>query len=99
MKMISELVDDIPEGWKLIAAIDESESYEVDITEIFKVGDEFVLLTASGCSCWGGEYETRAFESLEELETGIRGDRADQYLYNPSFSGLETLLKMARENI
>lgn len=87
-------------GWKLLAAIDESESYEVDITEIYldpKTG-KFFLATASGCSCWGGEYDVEEFISLDKLGDSIFKSENPERHYNPSFKAAEQLLAQARTN-
>jgi hypothetical protein len=84
----------LPKDWTLIAALDESQSYEVDVTEIWKSPDnKFQLVTATGCSCWGGEYEAEPFDTLESLgESMIKDDRQ----YNPSFAGAKMLLSQAQ---
>lgn len=79
-----------------LAVLDESESYEVDITEIHYDPEtkEFLLLTASGCSCWEGDYSEERFKSLKALgESMIKEDRQ----YNPSFVGAKQLLIEAEE--
>ena len=79
----------VPAEWSLLATVDESESYEVDIAEIWKTPSGYALLTASGCSCWGGEYETAEFTSLELLAVALlKEDRT----YNPSTRGALDLL-------
>lgn len=86
---------------RLIAAIDESEPYEVDMTEIY-INDEdhtITLVTASGCSCWEGEYQTREFVTLEQLEKELRDPDINKYHYNPSIAGLQTLLEQAFNNL
>lgn len=85
----------IPTNWQLVAVVDDSQEYEVDITELYKNGDQWVLLTASGCSCWSGEYETRTFGSLDELVTAIKSKDSDAYLFNPSADGLTRLIAQA----
>ena len=86
--------------WKLIACIDESESYEVDISEIYlnTKTNKFILVTASGCSCWDGEYEEEEYSSLKKMAKYLlsRDDRG--YAYNPSVKGAEDLIKMAEDN-
>lgn len=80
-----------------LAFINESADYEVDQTSIC-VDEEgaFYLLTASGCSCWSGEYEEEQFDSFEALEYALlNGDRT----YNPSLSGVQTLLEEARNRL
>jgi len=80
-----------------LAFIDESADYEVDQTSICVDEDgTFILLTASGCSCWSGEYEEEQFDSFEALENAlVGGDRT----YNPSLTGVQTLLAEARERL
>lgn len=83
---------DFPKSWKLIASIDESEQYEVDQTAIYKNGKEFVLATATGCSCWDGDWEVSKFRSLDRLfkSIGATGDGTG-HQYNPTFAGAEAL--------
>ena len=89
--------DDRRNELRELAFIDESADYEVDQTSIC-VDEEgtFYLLTASGCSCWSGEYEEERFDSLEALENAlVGGDRT----YNPSLTGVQALLQEARERL
>jgi hypothetical protein len=86
----------VPKGWVLLAELDESESYEVDVTEIYKAGDKFVLATATGCSCWNGEYDTEEFDTLDALGVSmVKDDRQ----YNPSFRAAADLLARAKERV
>lgn len=87
----------VPEGWELLAAINESESYEVDNTEIWRSGDKFILVTASGCSCWGGEYEEETFDSLDNLERSVLV--REGYIHNPSVLGAKELVVRARARL
>jgi hypothetical protein len=81
-----------PEDWELLGEIDESEPYEVDQTAIFRVGKTFRLATASGCSCWDGEWEVSTFRSLDRLfdAIGING-KGNDHIYQPTLKGAETL--------
>lgn len=82
--------------WEPIAWVDESESYEVDITEIWKRPDgKFMLVTATGCSCWSGEYEVEEYDSLDDIVSGIL-TRDDKYVYNPSLEGAKRLVEAAK---
>lgn len=87
----------------ILASIDESEPYEVDEAIIGLDQDgRFVLLTASGCSCWDGDYDEEVFDSLDALEKAlIQGDEDgnDKYHYNPSLNGARALVAEAREQI
>lgn len=77
-----------------LASIDESTDYEVDCTEIHYDPKtlELVLLIASGCSCWDGDYDEERFKTLTELKMSLLKDDRE---YNPSFSGAEKLIKEA----
>ena len=81
--------------WKPIAWVDESESYEVDITEIWKTSEgKFILATATGCSCWGGEYEVEEYASLDDVVSGILN--REGYVYNPYLEGAKKLVEAAK---
>jgi hypothetical protein len=86
-----------PQGWTLIAAIDESQPYEVDVTEIFRTSEGFALVTASGCSCWDGAYQVETFITLEGLGESIDVHSTTDRAYNPSVRGAQDLMRMARE--
>jgi hypothetical protein len=83
---------DIPKDWTLIAEVDESESYEVDQSRIYKSSDGFVLATASGCSCWGGDWEVEHFAELDALYMSIK---LDDRQYNPSWKAADELHETA----
>jgi len=79
-----------------LAFIDESEPYEVDRCGIFyddKTKD-FVVMTATGCSCWDGDYEEGHFATLDDVEKSLLGDSTRTY--NPTLNGAEQLIKEAR---
>lgn len=42
---------------ELLYEVDESGGYETDETRIFKKGNKYAWLQASGCSCWVGDHE------------------------------------------
>ena len=81
-----------------IAAIDESEYYETDITEVYfdTHSNEFLLISASGCSCWDGDYSETRYTDVESLEKALLDDgNKDQY--NPTWKGANELLEQVRE--
>ncbi len=81
----------------LLAVVDNSYGCcEVDISEIWTKDNKFFLLTASGCSCWAGEFDSREFNSLEELYIHVKGPDSDRYMYNPSLVGLDSLIAQAK---
>lgn len=85
-------------GARMIAEIDESEPYEVDQTRIYvAAGGTFVLATASGCSCWEGDWELTRYDTLAELIDDIGPLGGSEHDYNPSFKGAEALAKQALE--
>jgi len=85
----------VPKDWRLLAALDESEPYEVDVTEIYQRPDgKLILATASGCSCWDGDYDTDEFDTLDAL--WLSAKFADNRRWNPSWRGSEELVREAR---
>jgi hypothetical protein len=83
----------LPEGYTLIAAIDESASYEVDITEVYRTPTGFAIVTASGCSCWDGDYDEKAYATLDEVIAALGPATEDVgYRYNPSGVGAADLI-------
>lgn len=81
--------------WELLAEDDRSESYDVDITAIYRDGDKFLLATASGCSCWDGDYDVETFDSLDALAESI-SITGDDRRYNPSPATAVDLVATAR---
>ena len=89
-----EATDGFPADWEKIAYMDESEGYDVDQTAIYKTPTGFALATASGCSCWNGDWEAEEFENLDLLYQSMR---LDDRAYNPSWMAAEGLILSARE--
>ena len=91
----------IPAEWVLVAQLDESADYEVDMSEIFydKKKKEYLLITATGCSCWSGEYESETYKKLKDIEKKlfVRDDKG--YVYNPSVQGAHDLIEQANKNL
>lgn len=88
---------DIEESLQLLADIDEGESsHEVDQARILldRTTGEFVLQTASACSCWGGDYDEDRFPTLDALAENLMGE--GQPRYNPSLVGAAQLIEGAR---
>lgn len=53
---------------------DISRSYEVDYEKIGMKGDgTLVWAYASGCSCWGGDYETKPIPDIKVFEFNHTG--------------------------
>ncbi len=91
--------DPSEDGFVELSSVDESECYEVDIAEIWyrSVDGRFLLRTASGCSCWDGEYDREEFPTFEELKRHLLGDNDSRY--NPSLSGAIQILDEAEAKI
>lgn len=82
----------------VLAEHDDGGSYEVDITLIGldKGTNNFVLVTASGCSCWDGSYDEESFDSFEALSKSLLdGDRR----YYSSLKCSEALLTEAQQSL
>lgn len=92
--------DNDKSGWKLVGQIDNSYGCcDVDITELFTdLEGKFHLLTASGCSCWAGEYEEREFLSLDDFVAHMKSEETDRYIYNPSPEAIKELLEQVKQN-
>lgn len=78
-----------------LAFLDKSECYETDYTGVYfdEETAQYALLTASGCSCWEGEYDEEQYDSLDALQAALfEGQRT----YNPSLEGVKTLMTEAR---
>lgn len=96
---MSEIIygDKAPAGWIFVAGVDESEAYEVDITEIWHDGAKWHLLTATGCSCWDGDYDDEEYDSLEALAAAIGVESDIDRRYNPSLEGARKIVDEARQ--
>lgn len=81
---------------KQLAFVDESYPYEVDEAGIYlnEQTGQFYLITASGCSCWDGEYDEEVFDSLDQLELSLINEDSR---YRPSLGGSKLLIAEARK--
>lgn len=77
-----------------LTGVDESEAYEVDYTEIWTTNDGYALVTASGCSCWDGDYNMTTYSTLDALEADLKNTERDYG--NPSIETCDLLMKEAR---
>lgn len=86
----------VDEGWTFLSGIDESASYEVDMTEIWRNAEgKFGLATASGCSCrWSGEHDVETFDTLDDLAASLLG--TEREYGNPSAATSKALVDAAR---
>ena len=84
----------------VLAELDEGAAYEVDYTLIGydkKVG-KFVLVTASGCSCWDGDCYVEYYDSFADMHRSL-GVFGDDREFQPSLKGVERVMKEAMENM
>lgn len=86
---------DRPIELRILSSVDEADPYEVDEAHIGvdAATGKFVLLTASGCSCWDGEYDEEVYDSLDALERALV---TDDRRYNPTLMGARQLVAEAR---
>ena len=77
-----------------LASYDESASYEVDMGGIYwnPSTKKYCFITASGCSCWDGQYEENQYDKLSEL---LVAEQVEQTAYAPSFSAMERMAEEA----
>lgn len=85
------------ESLRELAFLDEADSYEVDETGIYTDEVKFYLLTASGCSCWDGDYDEAVFDDFESLKNFLLSE--DLPRYNPSLNGAKELIAEAERNL
>jgi hypothetical protein len=82
--------------YTVIAEVDESPSYEVDMAEVRLLPDgTFVLATADDCSCWSGEWDEETYATYIELEAALSLWGTER-TYNPSPAGSADLLAQVR---
>lgn len=61
------------DGATTLVARDWSEPYEVDQAEILRAADgTFLYASASGCSCWEGDWQYEQYATFDDLAAGIR---------------------------
>lgn len=89
-----------------LSSFDESESYEVDMGAVcFSPEDGTIrLLTASGCSCWSGEFTEETFSCLTSLEESLnegthRKSSGEVARYSPTLAGAKVLVAEARAQV
>lgn len=82
-----------------LASIDESAPYEVDETHILYDEDtgEFLLASASGCSCWPdrGGFSVERFAEFQDLAVSLFAD-AETREFASTASGSELLIYEAQ---
>lgn len=79
----------------ILSEVDEADSYEVDECYIAldPITNRFALITASGCSCWDGDFEEEQFDSIDQIaDTLLKDERR----YNPTLNGARALVAEAR---
>lgn len=76
-----------------LATYDEDRSYEIDQGGIYwdPVAGKYSWITASGCSCWDGQYDESQYDTLSNL---LKVEMGEDRRYSP---GLLTLEAMAEE--
>lgn len=83
--------------WTLLASSDLADSYEVDEFRIYQTLDEkvFIFASASGCSCWDGDWQVEFYFSLDDMPKHVL--EREGYEFNPSIAGIEEMVRMAKE--
>ena len=90
-KRISELTE--------LASFDEADSYEVDMGGIYRdeKAGKFLLVTASGCSCWDGDYDEESYDTFDALTAALIGN--DERRYNPSLLAAKEMIAEAKNKL
>lgn len=88
-----------PEGAVEIAFTDNTtEAYSVDRSAIYaETGGTFLFATASGCSCWDGDWYAVRYNSVEDLLTDIGPEGTADYEFHPNFTAQENLRAQVEE--
>lgn len=89
----------VADGMIHLATCDESACYEIDENSLYydPASKRILWRSASGCSCWDGEYGEAWYDSLDAVEKELQEGHAKDKYYHPSLSGTEQLMKEARE--
>ena len=76
-----------------LAEIDNSDGYDIDVSGIYTDGVKFYFISASGCSCWEGEYDEEIFDSFNALKKSLIADDISDYA--PSLKNVKYLITTA----
>lgn len=81
---------------KELSFIDEAEEYSVDRAGIYfdPKTKKYSLITATGCSCWDGDYSEEQFPTLKKLADSLLNSERE---YNPSLKGAAQLIDQAKK--
>jgi hypothetical protein len=87
-----------------LAFYDDSESYSTDEGGIYLCPKtmKLIFLSASGCSCWDGDYEEDSFDSLLDVEIALLkgGENGeDLYKFHPSLARCKEMLEEAKKKL
>lgn len=87
-----------------LASYDDADSYEVDMGGIYydKDSEKFVFASASGCSCWDGDWSTYEYNKLGDLAKDlVDGDEDgnDIFCYQPGLQRGIRLIEQAKAEI
>lgn len=77
-----------------LAFIDDSDSYDIDENGIYTDGVKYYWLSASGCSCWDGDYDEEVFDSFEDLKSHLLNSDSR---YRPTILGAQALIEQAEK--
>lgn len=92
---LTELGDlyEFPEGAEQIALTDNTlDPWSIDQSAIYaEPQGTFLFATASGCSCWDGEWYVVRYDTVEELLEAIGPEGKADYEFHPNFKAQENL--------
>ena len=74
------------ENTVVIVRDSQSEGWDIDVACIWvgPGGKGYSLATASGCSCWDGDYRVEDFDTLPELEQALSLEADRPYNVSPA---------------
>ena len=83
----------VPDNWTLLTEGGwEEEAWTVDRASIYLMPDgRFALATASGCSCWDGDWYVQEYDTIDQVAESAYEDRR----WAPSLVGMKRLVEEA----
>jgi hypothetical protein len=92
--------DDLERLGTLIAEVDIGQDYEIDQAAIYQTDTGYILATASGCSCWSGEWSITEYETLADLWVAAHIPEEDGWQpFMVSWAGADRLFHQAFNKI
>lgn len=80
-----------------LASSDYSDGYDIDEYGIYTDGNVFYVLSASGCSCWDGDFDEVEFADFDGVKNYLL--KEDSHNYYISLNRASELVKEAESKL